>query len=234
MLRSLLTLSDVMGTGHHAAVSAGVKAGDTVAVVGDGAVGLSGVLAAKPLGAGRIIALSAATPPSGAGTAFGATDIVAERGEEAVAVAKELTDGVGVDAASNASAPASRWTRRSPSPGPARWSARRRSPRRRLPSARCSTATIGVRGGGRPVPRLHARAARRRPRRAHRPRPGPRLRDRPGRHRRGLRRDGRAPRDQVTRAEWGRSRRKRATEVRAISSREGARMDEVLEAVCFA
>ena len=58
MLQSLLTLSDVMSTGHHAAVSAGVKAGDTVAVVGDGAVGLSAVLAAYRLGAGRIIALS--------------------------------------------------------------------------------------------------------------------------------------------------------------------------------
>ena len=61
MLRSLLTLSDVMATGHHAAVCAGVEAGQTVAVVGDGAVGLSGVLAAKRLGAERIIAL-AATP----------------------------------------------------------------------------------------------------------------------------------------------------------------------------
>ena len=67
MLRSLLTLSDVMATGHHAAVCAEVEPGQTVAVVGDGAVGLSGVLAAKRLGAERIIALSPPRRPPGAG-----------------------------------------------------------------------------------------------------------------------------------------------------------------------
>jgi threonine dehydrogenase-like Zn-dependent dehydrogenase len=98
MLRSLLTLSDVMATGHHAAVCAQVKAGQTVAVVGDGAVGLSGVLAAKRLGAERIIALSRHADRQQLATEFGASDIVAERGEAAVEAIKEMTDGVGVDA----------------------------------------------------------------------------------------------------------------------------------------
>ncbi len=83
MLRSLLTLSDVFATGHHAAVCAQVKPGQTVAVVGDGAVGLSGVLAAKRLGAERIIALSRHADRQALAREFGATDIVAERGEEA-------------------------------------------------------------------------------------------------------------------------------------------------------
>ena len=98
-LRSLLTLSDVMSTGHHAAVSAGVQAGDTVAVVGDGAVGLSAVLASARLGAGRIVALSRHADRQELARAFGATDVVAARGDEAVAAVLELTDGIGVDAA---------------------------------------------------------------------------------------------------------------------------------------
>src|SRR5919197_2772998 len=98
MMRSLLTLSDVFATGHHAAVCANVEAGQTVAVVGDGAVGLSGVLAAKRLGAERIIALSRHADRQALATEFGATDIVAQRGEEAVEKVKEMTDGVGVDA----------------------------------------------------------------------------------------------------------------------------------------
>ena len=99
MLKSLLTLSDVMSTGHHAAVSAGVKKGDTVAVVGDGAVGLSAVLAAKRLGAERIIALSRHTDRQGVARQFGATDIVEARGKEATEAVLELTGGTGVDAA---------------------------------------------------------------------------------------------------------------------------------------
>jgi len=99
MLRSLLTLSDVMSTGHHAAVCANVKAGATVAVVGDGAVGLCAVLAAKRLGAERIIALSGHEGRQHLAKAFGATDIVAARGKEAVETVKEMTGGVGVDAA---------------------------------------------------------------------------------------------------------------------------------------
>jgi threonine dehydrogenase-like Zn-dependent dehydrogenase len=98
-LRSLLTLSDVMSTGHHAAVSAGVRRGDTVAVVGDGAVGLSAVLAAKRLGAERIIALSRHADRQRIASEFGATDIVESRGEEALQAVLDLTGGVGVDAA---------------------------------------------------------------------------------------------------------------------------------------
>jgi threonine dehydrogenase-like Zn-dependent dehydrogenase len=98
-MASLLTLSDVLATGHHAAVCAQVKAGDTVAVVGDGAVGLCGVLAAKRLGAERIIALSRNPARQELARAFGATDIVEGRGDEGVSAVMELTDGVGVDAA---------------------------------------------------------------------------------------------------------------------------------------
>jgi threonine dehydrogenase-like Zn-dependent dehydrogenase len=99
MLRSLLTLSDVMGTGHHAAACAGVKPGDVVAVVGDGAVGLCAVVAAKRLGAERIITMSRHQDRQELARAFGATDIIAERGEEAIETVKEMTAGVGVDAA---------------------------------------------------------------------------------------------------------------------------------------
>jgi threonine dehydrogenase-like Zn-dependent dehydrogenase len=98
-LQSLLSLSDVMSTGHHAAVSAKVKPGSTVAVVGDGAVGLSGVLAAHRLGAERIIALSRNPARQAVATAFGATDVLAERGDEAVELVMQMTDGIGVDAA---------------------------------------------------------------------------------------------------------------------------------------
>jgi threonine dehydrogenase-like Zn-dependent dehydrogenase len=98
-LLSLLALSDVMSTGHHAAVSAGVSKGDTVAVVGDGAVGLCAALAAKRLGAERIIALSRHPQRQQLAREFGATDIVAERGEAANHAVLDLTGGVGVDAA---------------------------------------------------------------------------------------------------------------------------------------
>jgi threonine dehydrogenase-like Zn-dependent dehydrogenase len=99
MLKSLLTLSDVMATGHHAAVSAGVKRGDTVAVVGDGAVGLCAVLASRRLGAERVIALSRHPERQKVALEFGATDLVEERGDRAVQAVLELTDGVGADAA---------------------------------------------------------------------------------------------------------------------------------------
>ncbi len=99
MLRSLLTLSDVMGTGHHAVVSANLRPGDTVGVVGDGAVGLSAVLAAKRLGAGRIIALSRHPARQALAREFGATDIVAERGDAAIESVLAMTHGIGVDAA---------------------------------------------------------------------------------------------------------------------------------------
>jgi threonine dehydrogenase-like Zn-dependent dehydrogenase len=98
MLASLLTLSDVMSTGHHAAVCADVKAGATVAVVGDGAVGLSGIIAAKRLGAERVIALSRNPVRQAVAREFGATDVVEERGAQATDSVLQLTDGVGVDA----------------------------------------------------------------------------------------------------------------------------------------
>lgn len=98
MVPGLLTLSDVMGTGWHAAVAARVGEGDTVVVVGDGAVGLCAVLAAQRMGAERIIAMSRHESRQRVARAFGATDLVEARGEDAVAAVHELTDGVGADA----------------------------------------------------------------------------------------------------------------------------------------
>jgi threonine dehydrogenase-like Zn-dependent dehydrogenase len=98
-LASFTALSDVMCTGYHAAVSAQIKTGDTVAVVGDGAVGLCGIISAKKLGAKRIIALSRNPARQAVAKVFGATDIVKERGDEAVKKVMELTDDVGVNAA---------------------------------------------------------------------------------------------------------------------------------------
>jgi threonine dehydrogenase-like Zn-dependent dehydrogenase len=98
MLPSLLALSDVMPTGWHAAVAAGVKAGGTVVVVGDGAVGLCGVLAAATMGAEKVIAMSRHEPRQQIATAFGATHLVAARGKEGADAVKEITDGVGADA----------------------------------------------------------------------------------------------------------------------------------------
>jgi threonine dehydrogenase-like Zn-dependent dehydrogenase len=97
MIPSLLTLSDVMGTGWFAAEAAEVRPGKTVLVVGDGAVGLLGVLSAMQKGAGRIIAMSRHTSRQRLASEFGATDIVAERGEEGVARLKEMTQGMGAD-----------------------------------------------------------------------------------------------------------------------------------------
>jgi threonine dehydrogenase-like Zn-dependent dehydrogenase len=94
----LLALSDVMGTGWFAADAANVTPGATVAVVGDGAVGLLGVLAAKQMGAERIIAMSRHESRQRLAREFGATDIVTERGGEGVARIKELTNDVGADA----------------------------------------------------------------------------------------------------------------------------------------
>jgi threonine dehydrogenase-like Zn-dependent dehydrogenase len=98
MLPSLLAASDVLGTGWFAAVAAGAAPGTTVAVVGDGAVGLLGVLAARQLGAERIIAMSRHESRQKLAAEFGATDIVSERGDDGVARIKDLTDGVGADA----------------------------------------------------------------------------------------------------------------------------------------
>lgn len=96
LLASILTLSDVMGTGHHAAVVAQVCPGKKAAIVGDGAVGLCGVIAAKRLGAEQIIILGRRPDRIALAKAFGATDVVSERGEEAVQRVRQLTNGLGV------------------------------------------------------------------------------------------------------------------------------------------
>ena len=93
LLRAAVPLTDVMATGHHAAVAAGVRRGGTVAVVGDGAVGLCGVLAAKRLGADRIFALGHHADRLELARAFGATDLIAARGDEAIAAVRDATGG---------------------------------------------------------------------------------------------------------------------------------------------
>src|SRR5712691_12597495 len=98
LMPSLLTLSDVMGTGHHAALAAKVGPGKTVAVVGDGAVGLCGVIAARRRGAEQIILLGRHPNRIALAREFGATDVVSERGDEAVERVRELTAGFGVHA----------------------------------------------------------------------------------------------------------------------------------------
>lgn len=98
LIPSLLAASDVLGTGWYAADAARVKAGATVAVVGDGAVGLMGVLAAKQMGAARVIAMSRHKQRQDLALEFGATDIVSERDEAGVGRIKQLTKGVGADA----------------------------------------------------------------------------------------------------------------------------------------
>lgn len=96
LMPALLTLSDVMGTGHHAALTARVRKGGSVAVVGDGAVGLCAVIAARRLGAERIIMMGRHEDRIALALAFGATDIVRERGDEGVAKVREMTGGLGV------------------------------------------------------------------------------------------------------------------------------------------
>ncbi|ALO97599.1 Alcohol dehydrogenase [Streptomyces hygroscopicus subsp. limoneus] len=93
----LLAVSDVMGTGWYAAEAAEVEPGSTAVVVGDGAVGLCAVIAAKEMGAERIVAMSRHEPRQKLAREFGATDIVTERGEDGVARIKEMTDGIGAD-----------------------------------------------------------------------------------------------------------------------------------------
>ncbi|HPQ85831.1 MAG TPA: alcohol dehydrogenase catalytic domain-containing protein [Actinomycetota bacterium] len=93
LLASLLTLSDVYGTGWHAAATAGVRAGDTVAVIGDGAVGLLAVLSAKQLGAERVVLMGRHHDRTDLGRDFGATDVVENRGKEGIAEVRDLTQG---------------------------------------------------------------------------------------------------------------------------------------------
>ena len=95
LLPSLLTLSDVYGTGYHAAIKAGVNERTTVTVIGDGAVGLMAVLSARQLGAERIILMGRHQARTDLGREFGATDVVAERGEEGITKVRELTGGDG-------------------------------------------------------------------------------------------------------------------------------------------
>jgi threonine dehydrogenase-like Zn-dependent dehydrogenase len=95
LIPSLLTLSDVFGTGYHAAVRGGVRAGSTVTVIGDGAVGLLAVLSAKRLGAEQIILMGRHQARTDLGREFGATDVVAERGEEGIEKVRSLTGGQG-------------------------------------------------------------------------------------------------------------------------------------------
>jgi threonine dehydrogenase-like Zn-dependent dehydrogenase len=99
MLRALVPLTDVLSTGHHAAIDARVGKGSTVAVIGDGAVGLCAVAASKRLGASKIFLVSTHDDRAALGKKFGATDIIAVRGEEAVKQIKEMTDDLGVDCA---------------------------------------------------------------------------------------------------------------------------------------
>ena len=108
-MAGLLALSDVMGTGHHAAASAGVREGGSVAVIGDGAVGLCAVLAAARLGASRIIALSTHPDRAELARTFGATHVVAARDAEAVDGVLELTGGLGVDSVCECVGMASSW-----------------------------------------------------------------------------------------------------------------------------
>ena len=96
LMPSLLTLSDVLGTGHHAAITSRVRSGGTVAVVGDGAVGLCGVIAAKRLGAEQIVIMGRHQARTDLAREFGATDVVSERGEEAIERVRQLTGGFGV------------------------------------------------------------------------------------------------------------------------------------------
>ena len=98
LLTALLALSDVRATGHHAALAAGVRPGATVAVVGDGAVGLCGVLAARRLGADQIVALGRHAARTDIARTFGATDVVPERGDAAIAAVRELSKGQGAPA----------------------------------------------------------------------------------------------------------------------------------------
>src|SRR5436309_873741 len=98
VIPSLLTTSDVLGTGWFAADAANVKPGSTVVVIGDGAVGLLGVLSARQMGAERIIAMSRHESRQKLAREFGATDVVAERGDEGVARIMDMTNGIGADA----------------------------------------------------------------------------------------------------------------------------------------
>jgi len=109
MMRAILALSDVLSTGHHAAVCAGVGKGSTVAVIGDGAVGLCAVAASKRLGASRTFLVSTHEDRATLGEQFGATDIIDARGDEAARLVKNLTKDLGVDCALECVGTAEAW-----------------------------------------------------------------------------------------------------------------------------
>jgi zinc-binding dehydrogenase len=113
LLPALLTLSDVLCTGHHAAVTARVDQHTSVTVIGDGAVGLSAVIAAKRLGAERIVLMGRHTDRTSLGRELGATDVVAARGDEGVEAVREPTGGDGTHAVLECVAPPSPWRRHS-------------------------------------------------------------------------------------------------------------------------
>jgi threonine dehydrogenase-like Zn-dependent dehydrogenase/NADP-dependent 3-hydroxy acid dehydrogenase YdfG len=198
LMPSLLTLSDVMGTGHHAAVVARVEPGKRAAVVGDGAVGFCAVIAAKRLGAEQIIIVGRHDERIAPAREFGATDVVSERGDAAVERVRELTDGEGVHAVlecvgHGASMETGDRHRA------ARWRGR---PRRRPPARRHPRLASRLRQHHRrrrtgPGARLPRRAAARGARGAHRSRSRVRLDRRP------RRRPGRLPRDGRPRGDQG-------------------------------
>jgi threonine dehydrogenase-like Zn-dependent dehydrogenase len=141
LIPSYLAASDVLGTGWFGAVAAEVGLGRTVAVVGDGAVGLLGVLAARQLGAERIIVMSRHGSRQQLAREFGATDIIEERGDDGIARIKDLTDGSACTRSSRRSAPASRCCRRSDRFDPVATSATSASSTATSPATNCSSAT---------------------------------------------------------------------------------------------
>ena len=154
LVPSLLALSDVMSTGWHAAVTAGVRPGMTVAVVGDGAVGLCAVLAARELGAERIVAMSRHEDRQAVAREFGATHVVAERGDEGVAAVMAITDGIGADAVCEAVGTAESMTQavRAVRPGGMVGLVGLPHDAERLPLNQMFFRNVGIKGGPASVP----------------------------------------------------------------------------------
>jgi threonine dehydrogenase-like Zn-dependent dehydrogenase len=202
-MKSLLALSDVMGTGHHAAVSAGVKPGSVVAVVGDGAVGLCAVIASRRLGAARIISMSRNPARQALARRFGATDLVAERGDAAVEEVLALTDGLGVDAALECVGTGESMTTAFGVARPGSTVGAVGAPHDVVvPIDRVIFGNTGPPRWRRAGPDLPAGADRRRARGPGQSGPRLRLRDGPRWHRGGVCRDGRATGHQVGPAHW--------------------------------
>jgi threonine dehydrogenase-like Zn-dependent dehydrogenase len=197
MIPSLLALSDVMGTGWFAAVAANVKPGKTVAVVGDGAVGLLGVLSARQMGAERIIAMSRHESRQKLAREFGAADIVAERGDDGVARIKELTGGIGADAVLECVGTQDLMTQTIRSTRPGGYVGYVGMPHGvEFKGEELFYAHVHLHGGPAPVRRFLARADRVGVERKDQPRQGLRPEPVPRAGGGGLPRDGRAPCDQ--------------------------------------